>query len=291
MVEITNNYCNVIISDIMEITIITKFYIIYHNLLDTRDENEYILLLSKLTKEMTVNEFNKIKHIKNLIFKLEKEKLMLSYKMSLLVYVKYNIINNLTKFFQDIQNTENILDKIELLKKYNVYMKSYKPLPLKITKFIEIGSFSPLKDNSDQEDTDNDEKENDSCKAWYLETRLEIINRLTYLRNYFGLEMLQKFKIKNITYEEVCNMNYEKICKYYNKVIQRIKREVEKNIQLCDAYIEVERQFVESLFTSNSNLELENFSLVVEGNNDEINENINNDDINENDDDKLDEEL
>lgn len=260
---------------IMEITSVTKFYIIYHNLLENKNEKQFVMLLADLIKIMTLNEFNEIKNIKGLIFNLEKEQLLFSYKMSLLVYIRYSLHSKLKEACErDFDSLESIVNKLSELQKYDSYMNSYKTLPqvIKPLNELNISASTPYISDSDS-DRDDDQCETltetklplkDMCAAWYLETRLEIINRFFYLREYFGLESLQKFKIKNATYEEICKMPYKKLCKLYNKIITKIKKELKKQLQLCEAYLEVEKQFIVSMLTSNTELDLDNFSLVIE---------------------------
>jgi hypothetical protein len=167
---------------------------------------------------------------------------------------------------RDFDSLESIVNKLSELQNHDSYMNSYKTLP----QVINILVSTPYSSDSDSDDnqcetlTETKLPVKDMCTAWYLETRIEIINRFFYLREYFGLELLQKFKIKNVTYEEICKMPYKKLCKLYNKIITKIKKELKKQIQLCDAYLEVEKQFIISMLTSNTKLEFDSFSLAIE---------------------------
>ena len=60
----------------MEITSTTKFYIIYHNLLEDNNEKQFVLMLTDLSSSMKKSDFNEIKNVKTLIFNLKKEDLI-----------------------------------------------------------------------------------------------------------------------------------------------------------------------------------------------------------------------
>ena len=266
----------------MEITSTTKFYIIYHNLLEDKNEKQFVLMLTDLSSSMKKSDFNEIKNVKTLIFNLKKEKLFFSYKMSLLMYIKFELCERINEIFENdcqIYNLEFVVEKIQELKRSEVYIESFKVLPLYVKPLNEIniridkneddsGAF--VTPASDDDNLNNNNKKNyNPCSVWYEETRIEIINRFHLLRNYFGIDRLKKYKIKSITYEEIYGMQYKKLAKYHNKIITKIKREIKKCVQMLNAYLEVEKHYVTSMLTSSSDLELDSFSLIIEDQDDQ----------------------
>lgn len=251
---------------------INKFYIAYEKLMEDKDEQQFVISLSEITQEITPTNFNNMENIKGLIFNLEKQKFLFSYKMLLLSYIKFCFCEKMINLFDNtdfIFTVEIVVNKINKLKEYSTYIDSFKTVPMFVTSVSE--SNSPISSTNVETKQNTSTKNDKWSNAWYTETRIDIINRFFYLRQYFGLDQLTKFKIKNITYEEVCSMNFKKLAKYHNKIIGKIKKEIKKNIQLCNVFLEVEEQLVMSMITSNSSLELNNFSLEIEfGDDDEI---------------------
>jgi len=250
-----------------------QFYVMYHMVLKTKNENQFVLCLSEFMETIQPAKFMEISNIKNLIFDLKNENLLYAYKMALLVYVKSEISLQIANSFIDLTtnqintnisyNISYVVNKLAELRNDNFYMDSYKLVPLEL-KLI-------CNDGVDKNGTNNVATTN---TAWYFETKHEILNRLGFLRNYFGLSKLQKFKIKNMTYEDVENMTFKKTAKLYNRVIGKIKKAIRKNIQLCEAFLEVEKTFVSSLITSDSNID---DLLAIESVDVDINNDINND--------------
>ena len=76
-----------------QIDITKKFYLNYHNLLSNKNESQFVTELNDITTNYSLASFVDIPNIKTLIFNLEEEKILFSYKMSLLTYVKSDLSN------------------------------------------------------------------------------------------------------------------------------------------------------------------------------------------------------
>ena len=59
-------------------------------------------------------------------------------------------------------------------------------------------------------------------------------------------------------------MNINDLCKYHNKTIDKIKKGLKKIIQLIDAFIEIEKTYVMTLITSDSELKPNQFDIIIE---------------------------
>ena len=242
-------------------TIITKeFYIIYHNLLNNRNEKEYIENINKLIEKYNVvlfkAYFTNIKYIKILIFNLKNENLDFAYKMTLVQYVKTDLFNKLIEYKFIKLNKKDINDNnaLEII----VYIS--KILKNTLT-FINAFSSMPLSSESiDQHIKDND-------NAWYEETRIEIINRLIQLTNYFGINMYKITNIKRIEQKNALDMKYNELAKYYNDIVKKINKYIKKYLCICDAYVELEKTYILTLMSGENKLDLNtinNFELVIE---------------------------
>lgn len=234
--------------------LITKqFYLIYHGLLTNKNESEFIVSLNNITFKHSISLFIEIKNIKALIFNLAKENLFFCYKMCLLTYVKSDLFNKICYFMNDNDDNKNSLEKIVInmkqLKQHTIFINAFTTFPQKL-KECEDG-------RSDESDTLNKD-------AWYEETRIEMYNRLQQLVAYFGLKIYKIFQIKKKSNNKLIQLSYKKICNYYNKIIYKIKKGIKKYIQLCEVYLEVEKTYVTSMITSDPNLDLDEFDLVIE---------------------------
>lgn len=246
---------------------INKFFLSYGKLLENKDEKEFVISLSEIAHEITPENFNNIENIKYCMFDLEKQKFLFAYKMLLLTYIKFCFCEKMKNLFDNINfvfTVDIVVDKIKILQNFSTYIDSFKNISISIMPISQVNIKANSITENDNNNTITNTKNNKYVNIWYIETRLDILSRFNCLKEYFGLEQLNKFKIKNITYDEIYNMNFKKLAKYYNKTIARIKKEIKKSIQLCNIFLEIEEQFVLSMITSNSNLELNNFSLEIE---------------------------
>lgn len=216
------------------------FYLIYDMLLKTKNESQYILLFLEFLDNIKLHLFMTILNIRNLIFTLKSENLIDSYKITLLAFAKSEISNQILTHLQLTDHTisfELICFNLSKFKKNKMYIDSHKLIPLTIRSVI---------------DSKNEKKLLPTEITWQFETRIEIINRLICLREYFKLEELQKFNIKNIMYDDVCKMSFKKLAKYYNKTIDKIKNYISKIIELCETFLDIEKTFVSSIMKSNN---------------------------------------
>ena len=237
-----------------------KFYDIYQFVLNTQNEDEYIFRLNELCNSedscIALLEFSKIPKIKSLIFELENEKLLLSYKMSLLTYIKSNIFGQIALIFQpNIANYpyENIMDNIRSLKKYVFYMNAFNKFPVSFENF----ELSVDEKNTGQQVIFN---------SWYEETRFEIIERLYQLTSYFTVNFLLIMGHKKQSSESIHALTYKKLAHFYNKSIDKINNKLIEYQQLCDIYLEVEQSYTTCLILHDTDINLDTFELVIEEN-------------------------
>ena len=222
-----------------------QFYLICHSLFESKNENIFAANLSKYIETIQIKDFKNINNVKNVILNIKHEKLLFAYKMALICYAKSQLSSQISKYLKLKCNCDIvfIVNKIKSLKQDEQYMKSY----LLIQPLNKLMGMQNVKDDFNYK--------YDKFTSWYFETRIDIINRLSCLRNYFGLEMLQLFKIKNTSYEEIINFDFKKLAKFYNKVIMKIKENIKMLLEICDAYLEVENVFVTSLMNVNSSID------------------------------------
>ncbi len=226
-----------------------QFYLMYHLLLKTKNEKQYVVCLSQFTESIKLNDFAKIDNIKSLIFNLKSENLFYAYKMTLLVFAKCEKSMEAALIFgvDSDCNTSFIVNKLTSLKNDSMYIDSYKIIPLSIKP---LGEQMQLSEQITYECDDNcEELIKLPERSWYFETRIDIFNRFEYLRNYFGLKRLQDFKIKNTTYDEVYNMSFKKLVKFHNKIIEKIKKGIKKSMKLCQSFIDIEKTFISALMS------------------------------------------
>lgn len=254
---------------------LTFFYEIYNDLIETKNENKYIISLMDITKNIGLIEFINIENVKNLILELKNKNLIYSYKLTLLIYVKSELVSELLKFFSDFSLFQNdnenqieelcikyVFDKFDQLKKEETFIDSFK--------IIQINSKQQIQKNNSFNFNDLVEiniSKNNPESSWYFETRIDIFNRFTYLKNYFGIDKLKVYKIKEVTYGEIYEMTFKKLVKFHNKIILKIKKNIKKAIDLCNSFIQVEKTFISSLIklkNENSENNLNNFILSDE---------------------------
>jgi hypothetical protein len=99
---------------------------------------------------------------------------------------------------------------------------------------------------------------------WGYTTRLEIIDRLKCLINHFGKSILRMFNIEIITYDTAMNLDMDKLIKYYSTAIRQIKYGINECVQLCSAYIEMDRTYIIIVLTLNHNINPTKYDLVIQ---------------------------
>ena len=251
--------------------ITTEFYVIYYNILHTKDENAYIKNLGKLINESSDNliEFSKINNIKKLIFHLEENNLLIAHKISLLNYVKIDIFIKLLKLKSDSQINAILESNVKLFEKIILIQDNLCNKLNYINAFNEFSS--NINDNSFLNDSDNivTNNSNKHLVIWCTDTKQELINRLILLTENYENSFLSTINIKFITYNDVKNMSFNLLVKYYNKTVKSIKTYLKKYIKLCNAYVEIEKTYILTLITLKTTISLDNFDLVLENIDDE----------------------
>jgi len=268
----------------MEESEITKhFYLIYHTLLTNKNESEFVLGLNKIMYEHNISLFVNVKNVKALIFNLSNENLLFSYKMCMLMYIKSDLyckidyfLNTGIRHFSDkkfcvsalpiptseetekqnnIDALEKIIISLKKLKEHMVFINAFNVFPSKL-KCSDNDGLGKLEE----------------CKIinkepWYNETKIEMINRLQQIVKYFGSRIYKIFGIKKKSNQKIMELSYKKMCNYYNRTITKIKKGIKKYVQLCEVYLEIEKAYVTSMITSDPNMDLDDFDLIIEHDN------------------------
>lgn len=250
--------------------IMENFISAYNKLLLDKNEDDYVNKISGLSATpFVIMNILKIKKIKMLICNLLENNLKYSYKITLFLYVKSDLFNKIIESSRinkkiksiinekcTINNTENSLEITisisKILRECVAYMDSFKILPLSIK-------------NNDNPTENCSEKYNNTKfdDLWYNETKIEIVNRLKQMAQFFGIYVLSVFGIKRKRYEIILNMDYKTLAKYYNKCVLKIKKYLTEHLCYCEAYIEIEKNYIMSLFTHNDSLLSGTFDLTI----------------------------
>ncbi len=123
------------------------FYIIYHNLIENRNEQQYVIMLSKLIEQNVIEQFVNINNIKPLIFNLRSEKLLFSYKITLLIYVKSELAIKILDMF-DANNKHCdlyfIINKKTEIDHYEKYIKSFNIINIPTQLDIQYAKFESI---------------------------------------------------------------------------------------------------------------------------------------------------
>jgi hypothetical protein len=243
---------------------ITKcYYIIYFTLLKTKEEINYVKSIFELIDKYGIYEFKNILNIKILIFNLYDEKLMLSYKMSLIQYVKSDIyykikdyvkINNI-KILNDKLYDDYIYDILLNIKKNIMYINSFDI-------FNNVSS-NNLKDSFELYDSDNQNNKY-NMNTWCEETKHEIINRLILITSYFKIKLLKELGIKKIKNNMIIEMTYSELAKYYNNSIEIIKKYYKRNYQMFGIYEEIVKKYSNIKHIDNlTDFNLTKFDIII----------------------------
>jgi hypothetical protein len=228
------------INDVSDIT--KQFYIIYYDLLIIKNESIFIENLIKMNNEYNFNNFISINNIKKLIFHLKNENLSLSYKILLLIYIKSDLYNKIL-FIINEKKDISIFSITEIVNYKINYINSFSLMPLSI--------------KSENIKILNEEK-------WYYESKYEILNRLEQLHNYFKSSFFKRCEIKMILKSELYSYNYKKINKYYNSIINKIKKIFKKILKLCKVSIEIEKTLLLLVISQDNTIELDKYNLIVD---------------------------
>lgn len=253
MINIKNKY----VKDVNLTDLSNEFYKIYSELLKHKDEEEYITQLDNMINHNKLRFFYRIKKVKELIFNLEEHKMLLAFKITLLTQIKSNLYNDICKIFtnntEDI-STEKVINDYRLLKNYHTYINAFSSFPESIEDRNEYIQDSTMDRYGSSKWID----------MWYFETKNEICDRLNQLNIFFGSVILSRFGIKKKQRDKINMMAYRKIQKYYTKMINKIKDEIQHYMQSCEIYLEVEQSYITCLITHDLEIDLEKFEIIIE---------------------------
>jgi hypothetical protein len=248
------------------IGVLTKeFYIIYHTLLNNRNQTIYAEKINDMLNEYNVcmykAYFTQINYIKSLIFNLRDEHLDYSYKITLLHYVKSDLFNKLIECKIIKFNKENIIDSNAL--EIVIYSSRILRNALTFT-----NAFTMMSELSDYIRPNSGNMMINANKdiILYNESKTEIIDRLDQLNRYFGINLFIAIDIKRIRRDIVLEHSYNELVIYYNDLVKKIQKYIKKYMHMCDAYVEIEKAHVLSLISGNEIFDLdniENFELSV----------------------------
>lgn len=231
-----------------KISDITKhFYYIYYNLLSSNNEDEFINEFIDLSTEYKLEDFYTIIDIKKLIYHL-KTKHKRSFKILILTYKKSNLYAKLTLYHDDNKNgLQTILTIIKKLKEAKLFMNAFSHFAINLQT-----------------------NEMDECNILSYENKNEMISRLEQLYKYFGLNFYYVFGINKYTYKTLLETTHDDMVVIYNSHIDDIKKIIDRYLELCNIYIQVEKLLFQILISSQSdgeetdNKELDEYSFMIE---------------------------
>lgn len=224
-----------------------EFYKAYYCLFTNDDEKTFIIKLIKIMDNFGIIRFKTITNAKKLIL-LMKNRYPFLYKICLFAYIKSDLVNKLLNF-SDTKNIEflhkyitiDIFEFNNMLNNEMYYLNAFNKFP-------------NIKNNIIENYDIFDES-----------MVLEIISRFKLLTTHFGEKMLLNMKLEKITASEIYKMDYNKIIKYYNDVINKIKKYMMRYSNICNAYINIECEYlkcVKAFFVCNDD---KNFRIQING--------------------------
>ena len=99
--------------------------------------------------------------------------------------------------------------------------------------------------------------------VWYHNTKIELLNRLVQLEDYFSKKMLLQLKLKKFYVDDINLITYKKTAKYYNYSIVKIKKELDNLLVCCYAINEIEIIYLRCYFEEEIVLETQNFKIMI----------------------------
>jgi len=234
-----------------------QFYLIYYKLILEKNEQLFTRDINNFSKQASIHN---IKDIKSMITKLKNDKLLLSYKILVLLYTKSYLFQKIMRY-QTNKKREQLITVIETLSKFKKdveFINSFKLFPLILRPMSSESTHEVLKTG------DN---------IWFDVSRTEIIHRIELIIKRFGIIMLHNLKLNIVHYDDILAMNYKQLSKYHNKIINKLKSYIVKTIDNCDEYISIEKSYVITLINYDTTIEFDNSDLSIEETTDNIIEN------------------
>ena len=250
-------------NNIMEqLTVDEEFSQIYVCLLESDDEDKFIYDIGAMINKYTIDEINKIKDLRKHIFDLLGFGYDKAHKLSLLMYIRSELFSKINlmivkyiKLKKQINLNEHILEIIVKVAKFfndcDIFLSAFKLIPI-----------VPAMPKEALESDPTDNKKNTSANAWFHETKNEMIKRLNQLVDYFTLSGVLQMGVKKVRICDIYDMNHKKLTKYYNKMIIKIKKYIDHNLDLCKKYVEMEKEYINALSRTVSS-PTEDFELIA----------------------------
>jgi hypothetical protein len=234
----------------------------------------YINLLNILvnTKGYTKFKITDI-NLKNIINTMKINKLLLCYKVLVLLVVKNDIRSKIINIINDAKglnkkcygNVYNLLSKINTV---DEYLNLQYEINI-IKKYIATYNKISLKNKIPQSDSDilSDKKvltDQEIEILWINSNKYEIIDRLISLVEYIGLKLCYNLKINIITVDDALNMRYNELVVYYNLLVQTVANYIKKINGLIYIYIDIEEQYQYILEYSDDKINIKNFEYIAQ---------------------------
>ena len=228
------------------------FVSLYEQLISNNNEILYIAGIVKKYTDNELEQFIKNENIRDKLIKLLSNKMILSYKTTLLIYAKSTIYNKLCNL-KSIAVINDIFDQ-----QYNALQTViYTNMILRNSK-IYMGSF-----NKFFLFTKKDGKIIKADEILAYEIRHEIYNRLQNLIEYFGMFTLMRMNIPKKKYSVLNSMDCNDLIEYYNNVTMKIKKNIDNYLCYCDSYMELEKIFMLTIINKNIDMKINNFDFNI----------------------------
>lgn len=226
----------------MEEPLVKQFYMIYNTLLETKNQKEYVYNFNILLNTINNNlyKFVNVLHIKDLIFFLEEEQMLLAYKVTLYTYIKADLLGKIRNFCMMMTYLRDIYDANINLPEKMIKIENFLQ---KASKYIDAYKYisAIVKIEKDDVNIDKININNKTDIIWQTHMKTEIVERLMLLTNYFGHDIMRDAGVIMIIYNNVLKMNFSNIVKYYNDTVKKIRKYIEKQNVIRDAYVEIDK--------------------------------------------------
>lgn len=234
------------------------FFHIYISLIKSElNQDIYIHFLN----EMIINKFDisKVQHIKKMITVLNMNKHNIAYQYTLLCLIHSELVNRLAKFTDNIsngtvgnnyKNDKNVCNMVNNIVSYiNSFTGRF---------YIKFKSYNT--DELSLTTTKYNAKYIDDL--WVIDNRLELINRLILLVEYFDTSVLAHINIDLVSYNDILEYEYDRLCKYYSDAIKKLQNyfiKLQKIIVVNDNVI----QLMTKILNEKVQVDVDKYTFII----------------------------
>jgi hypothetical protein len=230
------------------------FFIIYLLTVSKKiSESNYISILKQING--IGFEVNCIKDVEPMIFYLENNNFKVSYIITMLLYLRYDIYDSINDLIENYTELKRFIYSNKNEKRVNdiINIKNYlEDKVIVIKSFVKLGQ--PPNENDELILKDEPKMDRKTIRHHYnISHREEIINRLFQLREHFDLDILQYMEVELVMYGELIDYKLRDLHNYYTECVSCIKKKLYHWISLCSAYLDSEISYLKSLKRINLN--------------------------------------